>query len=283
MAGLRRLRDVNDAYESGQAWWQSFRKVPGNATTAGVWADLSSAPGNPRPNFYTGDVLTAKTLTSTNGIPHGGNVSPATKFIHKVGIGSTTAAAAPSAVMFCDYLLFYPVIDMDDTNPQVFDNTVTLPRYTDGAGVKAMLVATNPYTGGAQFQIDYTDSDGVAGRTSQIATSNVSTFIGTVINSGVQANTFGPFIPLAGPQGVRSVESITFHAPNGGLAALVLVKPLVTVSLRTNGAYSETDLITDMGGTPTRVEDGAYLNMLIGPSGSIAAAPIYGELHTIWN
>lgn len=285
MAGLRRLRDVNDAYESGQTWWQSWRKVPSSASVAGTWVDLSMAPGNPRPNYYVGDPLTAKRFTSAYGIPSGGDVSPVRKFVHKLSVGTVTAAAAPSSLMLCDFLLFYPLIDMDDTAEQVLDNTVTLPRYTDGVGVQAMLVATTPYVGGAVLQINYTGSDGTAGLTSMPVASNTAASISTLVTSSVAGGDAmsGCFVPLAGPHGVRSVESVTFQAPNGGLAALVLVKPLVNVSLRNNLAYSETDLIADMGASLPEVLDGAYLNFVLGVGGSIAAAPIYGELHTVWN
>lgn len=285
MAGLRRLRDVNDAYESGQSWWQSWRKVPSSASVASTWVDLSGAPGNPRPNYYVGDPLTAKTFTGSHGIPSGGDVSPARKFIHKLGVGTVTATAVPASLMLCDFLLFYPLIDMDDTSEQFLDNTVTLPRYTDGVGVKAILVATTPYVGGAVFTISYTDSDGVAGRASLPVASNTAAVISTLISSSVAGGGInsGCFIPLAGPQGVRSVESVTFQSPNGGLAALVLVKPLVNVSQRAIGAYSETDFITDQGASLTEILDGAYLNFLLGVRASIAAAPIYGELHTVWN
>jgi len=38
----------------------------------------------------------------------------------------------PITMVMCDYLLFYPQVDMDSVDPQAMDNTVTLPRYESG-------------------------------------------------------------------------------------------------------------------------------------------------------
>ena len=48
----------------------------------------------------------------------------------------TTTNGSPDHVHLLDYLMFYPLIDLDDDVEQVMDNTVTLPRYDDGAGVR---------------------------------------------------------------------------------------------------------------------------------------------------
>jgi len=69
-----------------------------------------------------------------------------------------------------DYLLYYPSIDDGTLDEQVMDNTVTLPRYTDGKGVQMMAITTGVRTGGQTFQVKYTNSDGVAGRLSSICT-----------------------------------------------------------------------------------------------------------------
>jgi hypothetical protein len=164
-----------------------------------------------------------------------------------------------------------------------------LPRYTTGEGVQAFLVATNPYIGGAAFQINYTNSDGVNGvanRVSAITTTNTSTYIATIVNShtaaagGLQYAT--PFIQLmAGDRGIRSVQNITFFAPNGGLAALVLVRPIANLMTREATAWAEFDFIKDKPSMP-RIYDGAYLNFLVMPSATIAAIPLLGEITTIW-
>ena len=280
---------IQDAYENGQSSYTNFRKVPSIASTANQWVDLSTAPGNPKPNFYVGDELTATTPTDwyKKGIYHGGNVSPKKKYLHKTNIFCGSAAMCPAPFLLCDYLMYYPLIDMDNTDIQVFDNTQTsLPRYTDGKGVQAFLVATQPYVGGALFQINYKntlDQD----CTSKVTLTNTSTFIGQIVNTLPAAtggtNYLSPFIPLQfGDIGIKSVSSIQFLSSNGGLGCLVLCHPLATLNLREITAWTETDYIIDRPSIP-RIYDGAYLNLLTLATATVAAIPVIGELTTIWS
>jgi hypothetical protein len=47
-------------------------------------------------------------------------------------------------------------------------------------------------------------------------------------------------------------------------------------------AWCEFDFIKDKPSMP-RIYDGAYLNYLVMPSGTIATIPIIGEMHVIWD
>jgi hypothetical protein len=286
MSGFNRVKEIVDyAYDAGRFCYASFRKVPALATTLGVWFDLSMAPGNPKPNYYATAEMTSAVLDGNFGLFHFGNGRTTTdgfKFLHKLSLYSASATLAPAKFTLCDYLLYYPLIDMDDTNPQELTNSVTIPRYTDGYGVKAMLIATNPFVGGAQFQITYTNELGVSGQKSHWMTSCATTNIGTIVNSGIASNLQGPFINLqSGDQGIRSVQGIEFTVPNGGLATLVLVRPLVTVGNREITAVTETDFVYELPSMP-KIYDGAYLNFICMPNGSAAAAVLQGEITTIW-
>lgn len=278
---------VQTGYDGGQSWTSSFRKVSAIGSTQGIWADLSLAPGSPKPNYYVGGELAATQLNDKDGangvgLWHGGNVAPKTKHLHTLLISSTVATPTPNTFYLCDYLLFYPLIDMDATGQQLLINTATLPRYTDGVGVRAFLVATNPFLGGAQFTMTYTNSAGVSGREMPLLTSDTNTFIGTLVHGGTNIRASGPFLPLCEDDlGVRSVQSIEFLAPNGGLAALVLCKPLAVVMTAEVTACAEFDFLT-MKPTLPRIMDGAYLNFLCCPNGSLSGAPITGMLTTVW-
>jgi len=292
MAISRVQQMVGLGYDGGQSWVSSFRKVPAIASTQGVWVDLSLAPGSPKPNYYVGGELVATQLfdreeTSPGiyngiGLWHGGPVYPKTKYLHTLLISATGAGVTPATFYVCDYLLFYPLIDMDATSDQVLTNTLTLPRYADGAGVRAFLVATNPFLGGAQFTMTYTNSAGVSGRQMPVVTSNSATFIGSLVHGGLTTRSTGPFLPLCGDDvGIRSVQSISFLSPNGGLAALVLCKPLaVSLTVETT-ACAEFDFLT-MKPTLPRIYDGAYLNFLCCPNGTVAASPITGTMTAVW-
>jgi len=282
--GFEKVRELVDAsYMDGKYWLSPYRKTPSVSSAAGSVVDLSMSAGNPRPNYYSGTALTATLLNTSYGIWHGGDVSPATKHLHKVMAMCVSTTTVPANMWLLDYLLFYPLIDMDSTTEQVFDNPVTLPRYTDGKGVQAFVVATNPYIGGAQFYINYTNQDGVSGKISPIAISNTLTFISTLIHSASGAGIKGAFLELApGDAGIRSVESITFVSPSGGLAALVLCKPLANFFFRETNAPAEWDYLLMKPNLP-RIYDGAYLNFIISPNGSIAAFSINGMLEFVWN
>lgn len=282
--GFGRLKElVENAYDGGQHQITSFRKVPAIASTAGSVIDVSMAPGNPRANYYTGDEKTATRFIADRGFYHGGNVSPQTKHLRKITVLANNAGWVPAALTICDYLLFYPLIDMDSTDEQALTNTLTLPRYTTGLGVRAFLVATNPYIGGMTFFIEYTNSDGVTGRISRIMTSNTNTYIGTVVHSGVATGMHGTFINLApGDQGIRSVEKVTFLNPNGGLATLVLCAPLANVYMREITQFNEWDFLTMKTGMP-RIYDGAYLGMLAAVNGSVSGQILTGFFETVWN
>lgn len=281
--GLRSLKQlVGECYDEGRNWSAFFRKVPAIASTAGIWSDLSGAPGTPKPNYFTGVELTSTVLSYLDGLWHGGNVSPATKHLHKFLFGSVSSSHAPGTFILADYLLYYPLIDMDSTDAQTFVNSTPLPRYADGQGVQMFLVATNPYIGGQGFTINYTDADDVA-RTTQYIISNTATLIGTIVNAGAPttAGSTGPFIAIPGASGVKSVQSITFYGSNGGLAALVLVKPLATLTLNEISAFTEVDFLTQKPRLP-QIYDGAYLGVLGLTSASWAAAPIAGLVDVIW-
>lgn len=287
MAGFAGLRDYVQAFDDGQVKYSTWRKAPSQATTAGVWFDLSMSPGNPVPNYYASSPAIAATLNGGEGIFHGGAVSPKTKRVKSTTVITPSAAAAPMRLILCDYLLYYPFLDMGTNDDQPLTNSVTLPRYTDGDGVKVLAVMTNPQvTGSATFNFDYTNQDGVS-RTSKTSTCNTATAIGSLINTAkatANASNLSPFVSLNnGDTGVRSIE--TFRMVSGsdvGLICLVLVKPLASTYTREITAPNETDYLMDGVSLPI-VQDGAYLNFIAYPNGSLAGTALHGDATFVWS
>lgn len=277
---IKSVRDyITKVVEGGSSHTSTFRKTASSATTPGVWSDLSMSPGHPVTNFYASTPLTAATLLAREGIQHSGDQAPAQKYLKRI---TAIGPIAPTNLLLLDYLLYYPFIDGDSTDEQFLDNTVTLPRYTDGRCVNAFVVAQGSYTGGAQFFINYTNQDGVSGRISQTCVSNTSTFSGTLISSGVAAGTFGWNIPLQnGDTGIRSVESFTFLAANGGIFALVLAVDIGAISIREANIPAEKDFFIDTGSAMPEIKDGAYLNFLALSNASIVSQPFYGSLQIV--
>lgn len=209
-------------------------------------------------------------------IQHGGNVSPDTKHIMGAGVQSAAATMQGTWVL-CDYLLCYPLIDMNSAAVQTLSNVAfTLPRYTDGIGVRAFLVTTSGIVGASanNMTLNYTNSTGstTLGQTPAVTIANtVSSFVGQIPYSGLAAQNFGPFLPMApGDNGVRSVQSIQFTVAGGTAntyAAMVLARPLLSIPAVTAQVVTERDFINQMANMP-RVYDGAYLNWLFLPAGA---------------
>lgn len=207
------------------------------------------------------------------------------------GASTSTTTPCPVTLLLCDYLMYYPTIDDGVTDEQVMDNTVTLPRYTDGAGVQMIAVTTGARTGGQTFTIKYTNQDGVTGQVTPLLTQNTSALLGTLTNTNRNVvNGAGPFIPLAvGDSGVRAVESVTMNGVDVGLFSIILVKPLAQITLReisvstagTIGVPYEKDLLM-YDNTLPRIYDDAFLNYLALPLASVATTQFSGALKVIW-
>jgi hypothetical protein len=286
VAGFKNHKAVIDAHLEGRYSINTWRKTPSQTTAANIWFDLSMSPGNPNPQYYAAAPMVSKalSLSQDGGIYHGPAVSPYTKFLQKFMALTVTATAVPLPMILLDYLLYYPFIDMSSTDLQPMTVGDALPRYTDGDGVQIMAVEVAAQVGGSTFFVNYTNSDGVPGRQTPTVTCNTQVTTGTIITSAAATlGSAGPFLPLqAGDSGVRSIESITFLTGDVGLITLVLVKPLASLSIFDITAPAERDFILDGPQCPV-IKDDAYLNAIVLPSGTLAAAPLHGTIETIWN
>lgn len=284
MVGFSAVSSYVNAMLNGQESFCSFRKVPSQASTAGMWVDISMTAGNPLPNYYASSPLVADTLDGMKGIFHGSNKSPSAKYLTEVGLVTPTAGLV-GAYKLLDYVLYYPFIDMDSTDEQTMDNTVTLPRYETGEGLMAIMVAAAPTTGGGSFTFNYVNQDGASKTSPTITCDTTATSIASLITSrpGVANVGYGPFLRLdAGDTGIRSITSLTMVVPNGGLAALVLVKPIADFAIREINTYAEASFLDRRPGPP-RIYDGAYLNFIMNCAATVAAGQLSGHARFVWN
>lgn len=281
------IKDVIDAELNGKIRQYSWRKTPSQVTTAATWFDLSMSPGNPPPKYWFDappGIAKAVYQSTDGGLYHGANASPSTKYLRSITALTATVTALPLTLILCDYLLYYPSLDDSATDPQVLDNTVTLPRYTDGEGVQMVAISVAGRTGGQSFVVTYTNSEGVSGRTSQIVTQNAVSAIGTVVTSASAVQASGnPFIGLqSGDTGVRYIESVTMLGPDVGLFSILLVKPLATSLIRGIDAPVEKDFLI-LGEQLPVIQDNAYLSMLCLPQGTLAATALIGDMKITWD
>lgn len=289
MTGFLNHRELIEAVEGGQTTVFGFRKAPTQVTGTNIWFDLSMSPGNPVPNYYAAAPLVAKRLaqSSDGGIFHGAAPGDGrTKHLRRLmALVSTPTTALPLPMILCDYLLYYPFVDMSSTDQQDMTQSETISRYTDGLGVQMMAVEVASQIGGVSFFVTYTNSAGVAGRVTPTVTCNTQTTVGTIITTAAAtAGCAGPFLPLQqGDLGVRSIQSCTFLTGDVGLVSLVLVKPLATLGVYDLQAPAEKDFVLDNPATLPRIYDDAYLNLICLPSGSIASGQVLGTIETVWN
>ena len=297
MSGLKTIGEVVNCELEGRVRNYIWRKTPSQATTIGIWFDLSMSPGMPVPKYwFDAAPLTARAIYQSvdGGFYHGPDVT-GEKYLRSITTQShstSTTIATPTNAILLDYLLYYPTIDDGTTDEQVMDNTVTLPRYTDGKGVQMMAVTTGTRTGGQTFQVKYTNQDGVTGQLSSICTQNAAAFIGGVTNSdrNIQ-NSANWMIPLAyGDTGVRAVESVTMiSGTDVGLFSIILVKPLAQTCFRegmrstalTVAVPYEKDFLiptTDV----IRIYNDAFLNFVVLPQAALNTTALIGSLKVIW-
>lgn len=283
---IQNIEQLVQAELDGKERRYTWRKTPSQVTVAALWFDLSMSPGRPVPKYwFDAPPAIAKQITysADGGLEHGGSVSPSEMYLRLTTSLATAATALPLTMVLCDYLLYYPSIDDSVLDEQVLDNTVTLPRYTDGEGVQVIAVSVAGRTGGARFYFTYTNSEGVSGRTSQICYQNSSAALGTLQNSGANSNVSAmPFCGLqAGDSGVRSIDSVFMLDADVGLMTFILVKPLGTSVIREITAPVEKDYFLESGLIP-RIYDDAYLSFLCLPQGTLAATALMGDIKTVW-
>lgn len=297
--GFRTVAAWADSEDDGRSWLSFFRKVPPSAATiAGQWFDYSTAAGVPVPNYYASSPLVAAKLEANTGIfvPQQNTGRWLKKIVvMSAAAGVTTTTSQNQPLMLLDYLLYVPFIDLDAAGEeQVFDTAVGLDRYTDGIGVQMMLVTQAPTAGGGSYTVKYID-DTDTERTTEIVYCPAAQPSGALCSGIRAAAGIAPFLPLnAGVKGVKRPVSMTMNVANGGLAALVLVKPIEMSYVREEcrrptssptesyGDAAETERIRGRAGS-RKLEDEAFLGWIgRGVAGSLASAPLVGYIESFW-
>ena len=298
MGGFTSLDDfINQATTNGKFWRTDWNKLTFGTTahTAGMWYLLSQTGGNPAASSILGtgtnlafQALTDATATAA-GIQHGGDVGGFKQIINASAF-SASATTMPAIFMLVDLLGFYPITTVTTTGAQTLNNTVTLPRYTNGAGVQAIVVPSTVMGAATPtITLGYTNSVGTASRatpsTPALPLGNTAAAVSSVVYSGTGSGKYGPFMPLAnGDAGIRSVQSINLSASYvSGVLNLLLVKPLLTLPMTTIGVAAERDLLNQVPSLP-KVYDGACLAwMMYAGAATPTNSPFYGHLDFAWS
>jgi hypothetical protein len=178
--------------------------------------------------------------------------------------GGTTV---PITLLLVDLLGCYARIDGNTGTAITLANSLTLPRYTTGAGVMAYSVVAPATTGGNAHNMlmTYTNQSNNGSRSlPQTVAATVSAVNSHIYHSGTSANNIGPFLPLqGGDTGVRSVQSWQQTAANGTASTftnLVLARPIMEIQLTTQFLLAERDLLNQFPSLPLIQEAGATQN-----------------------
>ena len=295
MAGFTSQDNMINAISTlGQSYRTDWQKstFATTAHTAGLWYSLMRGGGNPAADTIlgTGTNLAFQALSDTvataSGIPHGGNVG-GYKVLLSAAAQTAAATTAPCVLMLVDMLGFYPITTVTTTGAQTLNNTVTLPRYTDGAGVQAFLTPSTVMGAATpNITLNYTNSAGTAGKATPVTLpiGNSAAAVTSVVYSGTGSGKYGPFIPLAaGDAGIRSVQSINLSASYvSGVLNLMLCRPLLTLPITTLGVTAERDLVNQFASMP-RIYVGACLNwLMLAGAATPVASPLSGHLEFGW-
>lgn len=162
-----------------------------------------------------------------------------------------------------------------------------LPRYTNGAGVQAIMWNTNATALGAATPNlslpNYTNSEQVSGRATPatLPIGKTAAANGLILYSGTGSGKYPLYMPLQGADGgVAQVNNVQLSVSYvSGEFAIGLVKPLISMPITTLGVASERKFLTDA----ERIYDGANLHWLINHG---AATPVnsalWGHLDMAW-
>jgi hypothetical protein len=260
--------DLANSWDSNKVWRQHWHKTASpTINQSGFWMDLSMAAGTPKYNPYVGNALEFTPLVggSNNGINAGlGGDSYIVRY--NIAGGGTANGPWPGNAMLLDYVGFYPLVDMDATDVQVFDNTAYSSRYS--SGLRVMCVTTIPQTAASATEV----------RLRYIGSNDVETFVKFWIGSTVSAGcinsyssasvgnpaTHAPFIPLGmGTLDVKQLVSVEVTGSSGGFCAFVLVRPILEAVAYDTITSSELEFPRNK--VPPRVVSGAYLNHIVCP------------------
>lgn len=282
--GFSNIAAMGNSWDAGRVWRQNWHKTasPINAGS-GFWTDLSMSAGMPKYNAYVGDQYTFTPMVGSSNFGinagAGGNKWVQRYNINGNGVANTTL---PANVMLLDYVGFYPLVDMDNTDYQDLDNAPFTSRYT--AGTRCMVVTTTPQTTATPVQVlmDYVDSRGVIGTASFFVALTPSTGCINTFSSAVPGvGSFAPFVPLDPMTiDIQQIIGVSMQGSAGGFCAFVLVKPILEAVVVDSITPYEIEF--PRNGPMPYVPSGAYLNHIACPmSGGTVTGVLRGNINFV--
>ena len=181
-------------------------------------------------------------------------------------------------------------INITTTGTGTHTLTRLLPRYTNGAGVQAIIfnpAATALGAATPNMSLGYTNSAQTGSRATPgvLPIGKTAASNSLIIYTGTGAGKYNYQMPLAsGDAGISEINTIQ-NSTNyvSGTYTVALVKEISRVPITTTGVAAERDLVNQLPSLP-RIYDGAALYIAIGSSTTTPAnANFSGYINTIWN
>ena len=227
-------------------------------------------------------------FTTTTTLPTG--LSLATDY-WLVRVSATTARVATSLAN----AMAGTVIAYTDGGTGTHTMMIQMPRYDGGVGCEAFFtVQTAPTLGGPTLSASAYDSPvstaGAGTRAFQGSPTMgaaADAYATRVLNSGLAAGRYGPFLPKQGSDtGIARVNSFTWSGgtayTGSGVVALCIARPLLDLSIPVSGAWSERDLVNQLPSLP-QVMDGACLMWMLGGTGATTTnSPLSSAIDFGW-
>lgn len=281
ITGLDSIYAAKAAGKSNKGLFQKFSSNAA-ASAAGRWHEFFTANGIPTAGAWSGSAGVATQLTgaSQGGLNVGtSSVSTDIRHLTALKMQSPTATLVPATFYLVDYLLYYPACVVTGA-PTALNNTATLPRYTDGAGVFP-IIAVQSALGAAQpaLTLTYVDEGGTGSNVALAMTSPVA----SAPISALFLNNGSPFLPLAGAdKGVRSITSYTLATGTTGTVAMVLVKVIAEIDLYAINTGNMVDFLSGSDILP-KIEDNACLGFIGVAGGAMIASSVFsGTISNVW-
>lgn len=181
-------------------------------------------------------------------------------------------------------------INITDAGTGTHTMSRLLPRYTNGAGVQAIIfnpAATAMGAATPNMSLGYTNSAQTTTRATPgvLPVGKTAASNSLIIYTGTGAGKYNYQMPLqAGDAGIAEINTIQNSVSYvSGTYCVALVKELARVPITTLGVAAERDLVNQLSSLP-RIYDGAALYWMVGSSTTTPAnANFSGHLTTIWN
>lgn len=240
-----------------------------------TWTSVVNRPSN----ILTG---TRVQLTTTTTLPAG--LALATNY-YVIKVTDSTCKLATSYAN----AVAGTAINITSTGTGTHTMSRLLPRYTNGAGVQAIIFNPNSVALGAatpNMSLGYTNSAQTASRATPwvLPVGKTAASNSLVIYTGTGAGKYNYQMPLeAGDSGIAEINTIQNSVSYvSGAYCVALVKEIARVPITTLGVAAERDLVNQLPSLP-RIYDGAALYWMVGSSTTTPAnANFSGHITTIW-